>query len=693
MVQAPPPPPPVASAETPAPIAVAALDVDPVLVALGRAEGDGQAPGDVDKARAGMVRLCDEGLARAAQELAAVRALVSKPDAELTFESTLGGLDRVRTALRAAGDFNGLMAVAHPDRETRERAKACEPRVDKFDTELWLDATVAQVIKRYAAKKESLRPAQAYLQERVLRDFRRNGLDLDESKRARVRAINERLSVTTQAFDANIAAAKGMLAANPKQLEGLPAEWLAAHKPQADGTIQVTTDYPDYFPVITYAKDRKFALELYKLFDNRASDKNLVVLDEVLSLRAEKAALLGYKNWADYVIEPRMAKDASTVANFLEGLRTHVKKKGDAELKEFRAQWVKLGGKKGDPFYPSDRLYLEDQVRKAKYGLDSKEVSQYFEVGQVKQGILTLTAAMFGVRYAPLRTATWHPDVEAMQVFDAKTNELLGRFYFDIHPRDDKYKHAAVFSIRDAVTLANGERLVPIAAIECNFPRPAPGAPALMAHHDAVTFFHEFGHVLHHMLSESELSTFSGTAVARDFVESPSQMLEEWAWSKETLDKFAVHHQTKQPLPKKLHDAMLRSRGFGRGLATQRQLFLAALDQAYHTREPGFDTTKVLEEINDAYTPFKYVEGTHFQASFGHLMGYDAGYYGYQWALSIAQDLFTRFKREGMLNETTARDYRHTILALGGSMDARDLVQKFLGRPPNDAAYRAFLLE
>jgi thimet oligopeptidase len=214
-----------------------------------------------------------------------------------------------------------------------------------------------------------------------------------------------------------------------------------------------------------------------------------------------------------------------------------------------------------------------------------------------------------------------------------------------------------------------------------------------MSHQDAVTFFHEFGHVIHHLLSESELSTFAGTSVARDFVESPSQMLEEWAWTKETLDLFARHHDTNAPLPKALHAAMLRSRGFGRAIATQRQLFLAALDQTYHTRAPGFDTTKVLAEIHDSYTPFKYVEGTHFQASFGHLIGYDAGYYGYQWALSIAQDLFTRFKKEGMLNAKTASDYRLSILAPGGGEEESALVAKFLGRPPSDAAYKTFLLE
>ena len=679
----------------PQPVVVpAAFDVDPVAVGLGRTQAGPGAPtaDEVTKARDGIVRVCEESLARATATLDEVRAMDAKADAELTWDNTLGGLDRARIAIRNAGDFPALMAVAHPDEGVRERAKKCEPNVDKLETSLWLDAALARVVKRYAAKRENLPAPRARLLAHVLRDFRRNGLELDFKGQARVRTINDDLTKLGQDFDTNLAASHLFVDATPAQLEGLPTEWLASHKPEADGNVRISTDYPDYFPVLTYAKDRELALELYKKFENRAADTNVAVLDTILALRAEKAKLLGYATWADYVLEPRMAKDAKTVAAFLEGLKKHLAKKGELEIGEFRAAHAKLGGKVTDPIPPSDRLYLEDQLRKSKYGLDSKEVSQYFEVRKVKEGLLAITSRMYGIKYRPAAVPTWHADVEPMEVVDAG-GKVLGRFYFDLYPREGKYKHAAVFSIRDTVKLKDGSRLVPLAAIECNFPKPGGGGAALMSHQDAVTFFHEFGHVLHHVLSEAELSSFAGTSVARDFVEAPSQMLEEWAWAKETLDLFAVHHETGKPMPKELHAAMLRSRGFGRALATQRQLFLAALDQTYHTRQLPFDTTKVLQEVNDAYTPFKYVEGTHFQASFGHLIGYDAGYYGYQWALSIAQDLFTRFKKEGLLNTKTAADYRADVLAMGASDDEVNLVTKFLGRPPSDAAYRAFLLE
>jgi thimet oligopeptidase len=676
-------------------LALAPLDVDPVAMGLGRVTGgasykDGK---DVEFAKAGMEQLCDRSIARASAILDEIRALDGAPDDALTWASTMGKLDWADHALRSGGDFSSLMAVAHPDDGVRNVAKQCEPKIEKLDTALWLDAKLAGVMKRYAAKKEPLSPVRQRLVDRTLRDFRRNGLDLDVTGQARLRELNEQITKLGLDFDSNLAASHNFVEAAPSELQGLPKEWVDSHPPNKNGKVEITTDYPDYFPVLQYAKNRALALELYKQFENRAADKNVAVVEKLLALRAEKAKLLGYATWADYVLEPRMAKNPKTVSDFLESLRKHLAKKGEAELAEFKKVHVKLGGKATDAIPPSDRLYLEDQVRQAKYGLDSKEVSKYFEVRRVKDGLLAITSKLFDIKYRPAPDApTWHPDVEAMEVTD-NAGKVLGRFYFDLYPREGKYKHAAVFGIRDTVKMPDGSRLMPVAAIECNFPKPGGAAPALMSHADAVTFFHEFGHVIHHLLSESELSTFAGTSVAKDFVESPSQMLEEWAWRKETLAFFARHHNTNAPLPAELHAAMLRSRGFGRALATQRQLYLSALDQAYHTRPLPFDTTKVLAEVNDAYTPFKYVEGTHFQASFGHLIGYDAGYYGYQWALSIAQDLFTRFKKEGLLNPKTAADYRAMILAPGDSEDAAKLVERFLGRAPSDVAYKAFLLE
>ncbi len=672
--------PPVASASaSPAPAAPGPeplpLDVDPPAIG---------------QTAEGVQRLCEGSLARARVLVDEIRALRGQPDEALTWEATLGKLDAATLAVRNAGDFPQLMAVAHPEKAVRDAAKTCDPRIDAFSTALYLDAELASIFKRFAARKLPLDGPRARLLEHTLRDYRRNGLELPPEKQGRLRQLNEEITRLSQRFESNLAESTLSMKVSPDQLRGLPESYVAAHPPGADGKVTLTTDYPDYFPFVQFAADRKAALELHKLFDNRAADKNLPVLDELLKLRHEKATLLGYATWADYILEVRMARDARSVASFLDGLRGHLKEQGQREFRELIAMHHKLGGSKQEPPPLSDRLYLEEQVRKARYGVDSKVVSEYFEIGRVKKGILDITGRIFGVSFRPAQAPVWHPDVEPVEVLD-KDGKLLGRFYFDLYPRPDKYKHAAVFSIRETSRDGEGKRRVPIAAIVCNFPRPGGGAPALMSHGDVATFFHEFGHVLHHLLSEAELASFSGTSVPRDFVEAPSQMLEEWAWSRETLALFARHHRTDEPLPAKLFESMSKARSFGRAVMTQRQLFLASLDQAYHTRGPGLDTTRVLEEVQNANMPYKYIQGTHFQASFGHLIGYDAGYYGYQWALSLARDLFTRFQAEGLLNERTAAAYREAILAPGGSDDPARLVERFLGRAPSDAAYKRFL--
>ncbi len=658
----------------------------------------------------GIRQLCDEHLALAQQHLDEIKKLKEVKPEELTFASTLGRFDDAILEVNSAGELPYLMGVAHPDPATREAAKLCEPKVDKLTTAMWLDADLAAVIKAYAAKGEKLEGERARLLADVLRDFRRNGLDLPPEKQARLRELNEQITKIGQQFMSNLGESASIEVA-PRSLEGLPADYVAKHAPKANGKVEITTDYPDYFPFVTYAKDRKAALELYKLSTNRGGDKNVKLLERLLALRAEKAKMLGYKSWADYAIEPRMAKTSGAVRDFLEQVRGALKEPAKAEMAELMKEHVRLGGKKSDKLAPSERYYLEDRVRKEKYSFDSQALSEYLEVGAVKKGLMEITARMYGIEYREVPAKAWHPDVTAYEVRSTSDGgKVIGKFYLDLYSRPDKYKHAAMFGVRTAKRLSDGTWQTPIAALECNFPKPAgragahegaapptlpmvatPETGGLMSHEDVVTFFHEFGHVLHHMLTRSELASYSGTAAVRDFVEAPSQMFEEWAWSREVLDLFARHHKTGEKIPDSLFQAMTRARSFGRALATQRQIFLARLDQELHTRDPVGDSTKVVEEVQRATDSFEYVKGTHFQSSFGHLIGYDAGYYGYQWALSLSRDVLTRFKKEGLLSQATARSWREEVLSKGGGMDEREMISRFLGRPPSHEAYLAYL--
>lgn len=618
-----------------------------------------------------------------------LRRLNEASDVPLTWDATFGRFDAIVQSVQEAMALPQLFSVAHPDAVVREAALACDPKADRVHTALLMDDAIAVVLTRASASLVNLQPVQTRFVEHVLRDYRRNGITLDAEGRTRLKALNEKLTALGQQFEKHIAESGASITIRPDQLAGLPPAYLEAHVPDADGRVTITTDYPDYFPFMRYATDRVAARELFTLFNNRAAEGNLPILDQLIQLRAEKAHLLGYPMWAAYVLEPRMAKSPEIVRDFIANLHQSLHPLRDGEYGAFR-EAAQEAGLSDDPVSASDAAYLEDRLVAKRFTLDTKRLSEYFEVNAVRDGIMAVASQLYGISFEPSNASAWHEDVRPYDVSDAVTAELLGRVFIDLHPREGKYKHAAVFGIREAVVASDGSRILPMAALVCNFPKPG-GTPALLSHGEVTTFFHEFGHLLHHIFSMSMLASASGTNVERDFVEAPSQMFEEWAWSREVLDLFARHHETGEKIPSELFDALLVSRTFGEAIGTERQLLLASLDQQYATREPGFDTTRVLEEVHAEYSSFGRVPGTYFQAAFGHLVGYDAAYYGYQWARSIAFDLFTRFQNEGMLNVETAKKYREEILSRGGMMDATDLTEAFLGRPCNAEAYKRYL--
>ncbi|MBX3183130.1 MAG: Zn-dependent oligopeptidase [Polyangiaceae bacterium] len=643
----------------------------------------------------GVMELCDRHLGRARLLLAEVKGLSA--DTQLAWENTLAKVDRIAFELSVGAGFPELMNLGHPDKDVREAAKGCRPKVDEFYTDLMLDAEFARVIQRYADSKPSLTGTRQRLLDELLRDFKRNGLFLSKEDQTRLRELNEQLTQLGQDFTTNLSEARGTIRVKPEQLKGLPESFIDSHKPGADGLVELTTDYPDYFPVVSYAEDRSVAAALTREFDSRAAKENVPILEKVLTLREQKAKLLGYDTWADYSVEPRMAKSAARVRAFLKQAADLVAVPGKAEYAELQQEWLKSGANRyappGQKAIPNhDRLYLVGRVAKRKFGFDSKELSEYFEVGAVSKGLFTILEQLYGIQLmerTPEPGSVWHEDVRVLEVMDG--GKKLARIYLDLYPREGKYKHAAMFEIRSGRRLPDGSYVTPISALVCNFPKSEPGQPGLMTHDHVATFFHEFGHALHHALTTQELATYAGTNTARDFVEAPSQMLEEWAFRRETLDLFARHHKTGEPIPDALFQAMTKSRTFGQALHTQRQISLATLDFEYHSRKTPVNTDAVFQEVMQKTQSFSYLPNTHFQATFGHLMGYDAAYYGYQWALAIARDVLTRFQKEGFMNQSTARDWRRLVLSQGAGADENQLVKDFLGREPNLDAYAAFL--
>ncbi len=382
----------------------------------------------------------------------------------------------------------------------------------------------------------------------LAREFRRNGIELPGDKKSALLHLNDDILKLGQDFESNLARAVGRIEVSPRQLDGLPEAYKATHRPRANGKVEITTDYADYFPFITYAHDRRAPLELYVAFMNRGGDENVEILERLLRKRSEKANLLGYGTWADFATEPTMARNAATVRRFLTSVAEAVRGPARAELAELMHMYLRTNPKPSGRLPPTERYYLSERVRSAKFHVDPSALSNYFEVRSVLRGVFRVAKSMFGLEFKDVESATWHPDVASYEVVTA-TGEVLGRLYVDAYARPDKFTHVAMFPIRTSARLASTPRILPVAALVASFPKPGE-KPALLAHEDVVAIFDEFGRVLHHLLTRSELATYAGTSTVRDFVEVPAQVFEELAWSRDVLDVFAEHVTTHQKIPR-----------------------------------------------------------------------------------------------------------------------------------------------
>jgi thimet oligopeptidase len=599
--------------------------------------------------------------------------------------ATLRAFDAAFGALGEAASRASLARNVHPDPRMRDVAEAAEQEVDALSTELSLDRGLYDALAALDPAGEDA--ATRYLVSKSLRDFRRAGVDRDEATRARVRALREELVRIGQEFGRNIKDDVRRLELDPADLDGLPEDWKRIHPPDDRGKVTVTTDNTDYVPFMTYARSERAREALWRLYRLRGHPRNLDVLSRMLARRDDLARVLGYPSWAAYVTEDKMIGSAEAAADFI----AKIARGSEARMKRDHAQLLARKRKDvpgAERVESWDSAYLQERIKAEEYGFDSQSVRPYFEYARVKEGVLDVTGRLFGIGYRRLADeAVWHPDVEAYEVVEE--DRPLGRIYLDMYPREGKYKHYAQF------TLSSGQAGVrlPEGVLVCNFPRPSPSGPALMEHGDVKTFFHEFGHLLHHVLGgHTRWAAHSGVSTEWDFVEAPSQMLEEWVWDPGVLATFARHVDTGEPIPAALVRRMKAADEYGKGLTVRQQMFYAATSLELHRRAPdGLDTTALVSEMQERYTPFRHVEGTYFQESFGHLDGYSAIYYTYMWSLVIAKDLFGPFREAGLMSEAPARRYRKMILEPGGSKPAAELVKDFLGRPHAFEAYEAWL--
>ena len=625
---------------------------------------------------------------------ASVQEILTRPLAQRTFENTVRAIDDVQARFFMEARMAGFLSDVSTDAEERTVGRQAKSDLSNWYDKLYQNEDVFHAITEIADRNLALEGEDARYVERLLRDYRRSGMGLDQAKRDRLAEIEEALNDIGIEFQQNIADDETTILLSPDECVGVPEDFLAS-LPQQAGLYVVQMKGSTVRPFWMYCEVEETRKKLSLTYSLRAGKKNVAVIERMIKLRAEKAQILGYASTAEFETEVKMAKNPETVLGFYEELKPKLRKKALLDFEEFKqAKREHLGDPEAD-FYAWDYSYYSNYLMREKYAVDTEKVRDYFPVEQVIEGVFSVTQELFGLRFVEITDQAgergrlvWDEDVHLFEVWDTQSGDLLGEFYTDLHPRPGKYTHAAQFPLILRKQWADGTLTRPLVALVCNFSKPTGDKPALLTHGEVETFFHEFGHCLHSILSEASYSEFAGTSVSRDFVEAPSQMLENWIWDADVLSRFAKHYETGETLPREVLDGMIAAKNLGSGLSTEGQLFLGMMDMTFHSDEDGvIDTTAVRAEVYKQTRLFEPIPGLISHASFGHLNGYHAGYYGYLWSLVYAQDMFSRFEAEGIMNTTTAREYRKKILAKGGTADALDLVKDFLGREPNSGAF------
>jgi len=579
-----------------------------------------------------------------------------------------------RMALADVFALSSLLSVVHPDAAVLEAAEGFQIEARQFSTDLHLDA---EVFDRLASLADApLETGARRVLEDALRDFRRGGVDRDAATRERVRELSRWESELSQTFSRVIRDGRRTTMVPAAALDGLPDDYVAEH-PAADGLVEISTEYPDTLPFLTHARDPEQRRRVAHAFLNIGWPENDAVLAELLEVREEKATLLGYADWPSYDAEVKMIGQGGRIPEFIDEIAAAAEDLGLREIEELRDQARTEGEDVVD--FANWRHHAE-AVKRERFGVDTQEVRRYFDAAKVRHGLLDVTGRLFGLDYEPVDAPTWHPEVSSSDVRLAENGQLLGRIHLDLHPRPRKFNHAAQFTLVPGVL----GRQLPEGVLVCNFSR------GLMELDHVVTLFHEFGHLMHHVLAgRHEWVRFSGVATEWDFVEAPSQMLEEWAWAPGVLRTFATDEQG-EPIPEDLVRRMRAADEFGKGFLTRTQTAYAAISYWLHQERP-VDLSATVADLFKRYSLVEQVPGTHFHTGFGHLDDYGSAYYTYAWSLVIAKDLFSAFDPDDLFAPEVARRYRDTVLVPGGSKDAADLVADFLGRPYDKRAYTAWL--
>jgi thimet oligopeptidase len=623
--------------------------------------------------------------ARLAAHEAALQALLAV-DHPRTPENTLRFYDAAIEQLGLAGAQAGVLNSVAAAKEVRDQAQLEAQRVAQAGSALSLNRTVYDALA--AMRIDHCNPATTHFVERTLLSYRLTGVDKDEATRAHLQKLHEEATRLSLEFSRNIQEGAKTIHATPEEMAGLPADYVARHAPGADGVVSLSTDQPDMQPVMTFASSPELRQRMFLAYNTRAYPQNKTILEQLLAVRQEIAGVLGFRSWADLATADQMMGSAANVREFLhkmdEASRDGARREHEMIL-EFAGR-QQAGLKEIDI---TSRGYWYEQYRRSAFDFDSQSVRPYFPYAQVEAGILETAARLFKVEFRSSDAHGWDPAVSVFEVFEG--DKRVGRFYLDMHPREGKDKW---FSAAPVVTGVRG-RYLPEAALICNFPGAEPGDPGLLQYNDVVTFFHEFGHLMHAILGgHTEWAGISGFATEGDFIEVPSQMLEEFFRDEKLLQSFAKHYQTGEVLSSEIIRKMKGASSFGRADGMRQQIYYTTLSLDLHDRDPKqIDLDREIHGLYTQLLPWKWLEGNRMYSSFGHLTGYSSNYYTYAFDKVIALDFFGQFDPEDLLGCDAGERYRKTVLEQGGSKPGRAMVRDFLGRDEEFAAFSRWLNE
>lgn len=638
----------------------------------------------------------EAGIAKGRQEIQAIANSTAKP----TFSNTILALEDAGEDLSRVTRVMGHLNGAETTPELQKVVKEASPLLTEYGNDISLNEKLFARVRAVWDARASLRldTQEAMLLEKTYKSFARNGASLNAADKLKLRDINKELSQLSIGFnERNLAETNeyALTLTDEKDLAGLPdfvreAARATAKKQGREGYV-FTLQAPSYLPFMQYADNRDLRQQLYTAFASRGfkGDKNdnREAIGKIVKLRHEKARLLGYNSWADYVLEERMAASTDKVQNFLENILQHAKPAAERDLKEL-TDYARSQGFSGERLERWDVAYYQEKLKKEKFAINDEILKPYFRLENVLEGIHTLANRLYGVTFKENKSIpVWHPEVRAYEMFD-KDGRFLAVWYGDYFPRPGK-RAGAWNTGTLSQHFENGKDIRPHVINVCNFTRPTDTKPSLLTLREVETLFHEFGHALHAMLSEVRYSTISGTSVTWDFVELPSQIMENFVHEPEVLRLFAKHYQTGEPLPDEYIQKIIASTRFMAGLGTSRQVNLGLTDMAWHSADPTGKTVESVEgEVAAKTEVLPLVPGTAVSPAFLHIFagGYSAGYYSYQWAAVLDADAFEAFREQGIFSPGVSTAFRSNVLSKGGSEKPMELYKRFRGREPKPEA-------